>query len=123
MKYMNIFYSIIIMANALAIFSSRNLRNNLISFTEDDIISTIISDNETEFMNAVAILNKKGGIIYIDTPVISLKKNNIVRINWDFPGGIIGIKQEMGNILDLISHINILKKIFQELKLMTQINY
>ena len=112
MKYMNIIYSIIIMANVLAIFSSRNLGNNLISFTEDDIISTIISDNETEFMNAVAILNKKGGIIYIDTPVISLKKNNIVRINWDFPGGIIGIKQENGEYPRLDFTYKYLKKDF-----------
>ena len=96
MKYLNRIYSIIIQVIVLAAFSCKNIENDFISFTDDDTIATIVSDNETEFMNAIAVLNKKGGTIYIDTPVITLKNNLIVRINWDFPGGIIGIKQENG---------------------------
>ena len=96
MKYLNRIYTVTFLVIVLTLFSCKNVGKNFKSFADDDTIATIVSDNENELMDAIAILNKKGGTIYIDTPVISLKKNNVVRINWDFPGGIIGIKQENG---------------------------
>ena len=74
----------------------KQIGSNFISFTDDEEITTITSDNETEFMKAIEELNENGGTIYIDTPVISLKNNNIIRINGKLPGGIIGIRQENG---------------------------
>ena len=115
MKYLNRLYSIIVLVISLALFSFNEVENNFISFTEEDTIdtiATITSDNETEFMNAISILNKKGGIIYIDTPVITLKNNHIVRINDDFPGGIIGIKQENGEYPRLDFSYKYLKRDF-----------
>ena len=49
-------------------------RNNFISFTDDEVITTITTDNEDELLNAVSQLNNNGGTIYIDTPVITLRK-------------------------------------------------
>ena len=45
------------------------------SFTDDEEITTITSDNETELIEAIKQLNKNGGTIYIDTPVITIKYN------------------------------------------------
>ena len=49
---------------------------NLISFATDTTIATITSDSEQDLVNAVAKLNKSGGIIYIDTPVINISSKN-----------------------------------------------
>ena len=117
MKYLNRIYTIIIIVIALALFSCKNVENSLISFSKDDTIAVITSDNETEFMNAIAILNKKGGTIIIDTPVISLKKNNIVRINDDFPGGIVGTMQENGEYPRLDFSYKYLKKDFSGIEI------
>ena len=113
----NRIYTSIILVIVLALFSCKNLGNNLISLTENDTIATITTDDENEFMNAIAILNKKGGTIYIDTPVITLKNNNIVRINWDFPGGIIGIRQENGEYPRLDFSYKYLKKDFSGIEI------
>ena len=71
-------------------------RNNFISFTDDEVITTITSDNEDELLNAVSQLNNNGGTIYIDTPVITLRKYIKIIIDGQLPGGIIGIKQGNG---------------------------
>ena len=39
---------------------------------------------------------KKGGTIYIDTPVINLKESTLLLLDGDPPGGIIGIRQSNG---------------------------
>ena len=71
-------------------------RNNFISFTDDEVITTITTDNEDELLNAVSQLNNNGGTIYIDTPVITLRKYIKIIIDGQLPGGIIGIKQGNG---------------------------
>ena len=40
------------------------------SFSEEDVITTITSDDESALRDALLILWKFGGIIYIDTPVL-----------------------------------------------------
>ena len=63
---------------------------------EDPVITTITSDNEGELDNAIDILNKVGGIIYIDTPVISISSITSKNLNGVSSGGLIGIKQKNG---------------------------
>ena len=107
---MNIIYPIIFLVIAFDLFSCKDLENNL---PDENVIATIVSDNENEFMNAIKELNDKGGTIYIDTPVITLKVNNIIRMNQDeYPGGIIGIKQENGEYPRLDFTYRLLKKDF-----------
>lgn len=117
MKFLNRIYTIFILLLSLALFSCKKVENNFISLAENDTIAIIISDNETEFMNAIEVLNKKGGTIYIDTPVITLKNNLIVRINEDFPGGIIGIKQENGEYPRLDFSYKYLKRDFSGIEI------
>ena len=81
---------------SLDLFSSKHLENNLISFTDDEELITITSDDELEFLNAIDQLNKKGGTIYIDTPVINLNNQTSISISGKIPGGIIGIRQSNG---------------------------
>jgi hypothetical protein len=66
------------------------------SFVDDDEITTIKTDNETELLEALEILNENGGTIYIDTPVITMNDGITLRENSNYPGGIIGIRQENG---------------------------
>ena len=80
----------------LDLYSGLKLGKNFKSFTDDDEIATITSDDEFEFIDAIELLNEKGGTIYIDTPVISLISNNLITINGQLPGGIIGIRQSNG---------------------------
>ena len=56
------------------LFSCIKLNKNFKSFTDDEEITTIYTDDEYELSDAINELNKKGGTIYIDTPVINLKK-------------------------------------------------
>ena len=51
-------------------------------------------------------LNKNGGTIYIDTPVINLVERKIILIGGQLPGGIIGIRQANGDY----PRINFVKK-------------
>ena len=99
----------------LDLFSCKHLDNNLKSFTDDEEITTITSDNEIEFLDAIDQLNRKGGTIYIDPPVINLNINSIITIYGEPPGGIIGIRQSNGeyprinfqNKYEFLSGINI----------------
>ena len=111
----NKFYILLILIISFDLFFCKNIRNKFISFTDDEEITTITSDNETEFIKAIEKLNKNGGTIYIDTPVISLIENGIITISGQLPGGIIGVRQSNGeypriNFIkrsDYISGINI----------------
>ena len=97
------------------LFSCIKLKKNLISFTDDEEITTITSDSESELLDAIEILNEKGGVIYIDTPIINLDENTIVIINGEDSGGIIGKRQSNGEyprlnfnkISETLSGINI----------------
>ena len=92
----NRIYVYLFLVIALDLFSCKYLENSLISFTDDEEITTIISDDEKEFLDAIDQLNKKGGTIYIDTPVINLNKKISISITGQLPGGIIGIRQPNG---------------------------
>ena len=110
--YITIFFII-----TLDLISCKIFTNNLISFTDDEEITTIYSDSESEFLDAIEVLNNKGGTIYIDTPVISLVNSKSINILGNLPGGIIGIRQPngeypridfmKGNYQELFSGINI----------------
>ncbi len=63
---------------------------------DDDEIITINTDDETILLLAIDELNEKGGTIYIDTPVITMKEKASFTIEGNFPGGIIGIRQLNG---------------------------
>ena len=107
--------TIIFLITTLELFSCKKIGNNFVSFTDDEEITTITSDNEIEFFDAIDQLNQKGGTIYIDTPVINLNINSIITINGELPGGIIGIRQSNGeyprinfqNKYEFLSGINI----------------
>ena len=62
----------------------------------EDEITTITSDNEDDLRDALLILEKFGGIIYINTPVINIKKQTSLSITGSIQGGIVGIEQENG---------------------------
>ena len=49
-----------------------------------------------EFADTIELLNKNGGIIYIDILVINLVTNNLIIIKGKLSGGIIGIRQTNG---------------------------
>ena len=114
-NYKSFFYLWLIII--LDLFSCKKINNNFISFTDDEEITIITSDNETKFIEAIQKLNENGGTIYIDTPVINFIKRNVIEIEEDFIGGIIGIKHSNGeypliNFIkggqDLYSGINII---------------
>ena len=65
------------------------------SFSDDDEIITITSDNEFELLQAINVLNANGGTIYIDTPVINIV-NITLAIFGAMSGGIIGKRQSNG---------------------------
>lgn len=73
--------------------SSKFLEKNLISFDEEDTIATITNDDESSLCEAVKTLNKNGGTIFINTPVINLSSKCVLTLSGDEKGGIIGIKQ------------------------------
>ena len=72
------------------------LENNIISFNDEKEIKTIYSEDESEFIDAIDQLNKKGGNVYIDTPIINLNTQSSISINGQLPGGIIGKRQTNG---------------------------
>ena len=74
------------------IFSCKLLKENFISLQEDGI-ATITEDDEAALREAVNILNKNGGTIYINTPVINIKTKDKIQLTGTNPGGIIGMKQ------------------------------
>ena len=78
------------------IISCKPLDNKFRSLVDDDEIKTITSDSESDFLEAIEILNENGGTIYIDTPVITMSKTTTFTIGGQFPGGIIGVRQANG---------------------------
>ena len=112
--YKNLIY-IALFLISIDFISCLKLKKNFISFTDDEEITTITSDSESELLDAIEILNEKGGVIYIDTPVINLDENTIVIINGEDSGGIIGKRQSNGEyprlnfnkISETLSGINI----------------
>ena len=72
-------------------YSAEILYDNNISL--NNIITTIDKDSEQDLREAVKYLNKNGGIIYIDTPVININIDSIIELMGEFSGGIIGKKQ------------------------------
>ena len=74
----------------------QKIRKKLDKLTDDEEITTITSDEEDKFMDAIKQLNENGGTIYIDTPIITLRKNDNIQITGNLPGGIIGKRQTNG---------------------------
>ena len=72
------------------------MEKNVKSLNKDNEIATIIEDNESALFEAVEILNKKGGIIYINTPIINISIKSPIRLISSIEGGIIGIQQPNG---------------------------
>ena len=63
---------------------------------EDNIITTIKEDSQLKLTDAIYKLNKIGGIIYIDTPVINIDTITRISLNSYTSGGLVGIKQPNG---------------------------
>ena len=72
------------------------MENNINSLNNINEIATIIEDNESALLEAVKKLNKKGGIIYINTPVININIKSPIKLKSFIEGGIIGIQQSNG---------------------------
>ena len=69
---------------------------NLVSFATT--IATITSDNDKELEDAISKLNKSGGIIYIDTPIIHVSSKSPLKIlSGSIEGGIIDKQQPDGS--------------------------
>ena len=81
---------------SLSIFNCKPSENKFKSLLDDDEIATLTSDNETELLEAIKILNKNGGTIYIDTPIINMDEYSLLTISGTLSGGIIGIRQSNG---------------------------
>ena len=74
-------------------YSTKFLAKDLISFGEEDTITTITTDDESALCDAVKTLNSKGGTIFINTPVINLSSKCILTLSGTSAGGIVGMKQ------------------------------
>lgn len=62
----------------------------------DSTITTITSNSESALLSAVKTLNKSGGVIYIDTAVISISSTSTIKLSGSTSGGIIGKQQSSG---------------------------
>ena len=76
-------------------FLCKNLNEYLLSEEKEKEIVTITSDDEQALKEGTFYLWKKGGYIYIDTPVITITQGSL-SITGTLEGGIIGIKQPNG---------------------------
>ena len=81
---------------SLDLLFCKPIEYKLKSFGDDDEITTITKDSELELIEAINILNEKGGTIYIDTPVINMVEEHSLLFAGNLPGGIIGIRQDNG---------------------------
>ena len=90
MKPISILFLLLIIFDS---FSLKFLEKDLISFGQDDAIATITTDDESSLCEAVKTLNKNGGTIFINTPVINLSSKCILTLSGDEAGGIVGMKQ------------------------------
>ena len=92
----NLIFSITLICFILNIFSCKPLGEDLISLGENDAIATITKDSEKELRDAVAVLNKQGGTIYINTPVINISSKDKIQLTGTKAGGLVGMKQSDG---------------------------
>ena len=90
MKYNSIFFIVLISFNT---FSSKFLDNKILSFGDAEEIVTIAKDDETALCEAIKTLNKSGGTIYINTPVINISSKCQITLSGSTVGGLIGVKQ------------------------------
>ena len=72
---------------------------NLASFA--NTIATITSDNEKALLDAVAKLNKSGGVIYINTPIVRISSTKTINLSGSIAGGIVG-QQQSGSTYPVI---------------------
>ena len=70
---------------------------NLLSFADAAEITTITSDSESKLKSAITTLNKSGGTIYINTPVINVSSTSTLKLSGTTKGGIVGVKQSDGS--------------------------
>ena len=92
---MKAYIYVLLLIISLDLFSCKPSENKFKSFAADDEIATITSDNEKELVDALDILNNRGGTIYIDTSVITIT-NSTLTILGTTSGGIIGVRQSTG---------------------------
>lgn len=95
MKASQTIFSFFLVLFLFQYISPKFLENQSFS-EEEDVIATITEDDENALREALLILWKFGGIIYIDTPEINIKKQESLSIKGTYEGGIVGIKQENG---------------------------
>ena len=88
-------YFLLLLIISLNVFSCKTLKSTFKSFADDDEIATITTDDEKELSQAIQLLNKNGGTIYIDTPIIHIR-NVTLTISGTISGGIIGVRQPTG---------------------------
>ena len=90
-------YIYILFLLSLESFPCKFLKSNILHEEKDDrVIITIKTDNEDELSHAINILNKVGGKIIIDTPVISISSITKVSLDGYSSGGLVGVKQANG---------------------------
>ena len=62
----------------------------------DEIMITIDKDDETALREAIDILNEKGGMIILNTPVIYITEHKVLKLTGTKKAGILGIRQPSG---------------------------
>ena len=62
----------------------------------DEIMITIDKDDETALREAIDILNEKGGMIILNTPVIYITEHKVLKLTGTQKAGILGIRQPSG---------------------------
>ena len=76
--------------------SCKFMDKSFISLADPEAIVTITNDSQSELLDAIAKLNKNGGTIYIDTPVINISQKSAIRITGSIAGGLVGVQQSKG---------------------------
>ena len=87
-KLFSIFFAVLLTIDTVSC-------KNLASFG-DATITTITSDSQSDLKSAISTLNNSGGIIYIDTPKITVSYTSTFNLSGKKSGGIIGKKQSDG---------------------------
>lgn len=78
------------------LIQSKFLDKNFLGDIKDEIIITIDQDNGTSLREAIEILNDKGGMIIINTPIIHKTEHEKLMLTGNKTAGIYGIKQSNG---------------------------
>ncbi len=68
----------------------------IIDSVTSGVIATITSDDENALISAVSTLNKNGGTIRINTPIIRVSSTTTIKLSGTKAGGIEGVKQSNG---------------------------